>query len=191
MNAIFKAASDLQSFCKGKGWRFCFIGGLAVLRWGEPRQTQDADLTLMTGFANEEHFVDLLLKEFIACEKDARDFALQRRVLLLKHPNGVPMDVALGAIPFEENSVERSSLWKCSPDCTLRICSAEDLIVHKAFAGRPIDWIDIESVLRRQEKLDIALIHRELEPLIEAKEEPEALSRLDRLLVKYRHTWKA
>jgi hypothetical protein len=47
MNAIFAAALDLQGFCDKRGWRCCFIGGLAVQRWGEPRMTRDADLTLL------------------------------------------------------------------------------------------------------------------------------------------------
>ena len=54
MNAIFAAALDLQSFCDKHGWRCCFIGGLAVQRWGEPRMTRDADLTLLTGFGSED-----------------------------------------------------------------------------------------------------------------------------------------
>jgi len=47
MNPIFAAAYDLQTFCERAGWSFCFIGGIAVQRWGEPRFTQDADLTLL------------------------------------------------------------------------------------------------------------------------------------------------
>jgi hypothetical protein len=187
LNAIYEAACDLQGFCENRDWRFCFIGGIAVLRWGDARATQDADLTLITGFGNEVHFIDPLLKAFAGRDEDPRGFALAHRVLLLKHGNGVPMDVALGAIPFEENSIRRSSLWKCSRDYTLRTCSAEDLVVHKAFAGRPIDWIDIERVLQRQGKLDTALIRCELAPLAEAKEEPEILSRLNRLFVKHHH----
>jgi hypothetical protein len=54
MNPILEAARDFQTFCETNGWKFCFIGGLAVQRWGEPRQTQDADLTLITGFGQEE-----------------------------------------------------------------------------------------------------------------------------------------
>ncbi len=54
MNPIFAAAYDLQTFCEGAGWLFCFVGGIAVQRWGEPRFTQDADLTLLTGFGDEE-----------------------------------------------------------------------------------------------------------------------------------------
>lgn len=39
MNPVFGAALEVQELCRGKGWRFCFIGGLAVQRWGEPRLT--------------------------------------------------------------------------------------------------------------------------------------------------------
>ena len=30
-------ASALQDFCVSQNHRFCFIGGLAVQRWGDPR----------------------------------------------------------------------------------------------------------------------------------------------------------
>jgi hypothetical protein len=187
VNAIFEAARDLQSFCESRKWLFCFIGGIAVMRWGDPRQTQDADLTLLTGFGNETDFIDPLLKEFEGRYEDAREFALARRVLLLKHKNGVPMDLSMGAIPFEENSVKRSSLWKRDKNWSLRTCSAEDLIVHKAFADRDIDWADIERVIQRQRKLDAALIRNELAPLAEAKEQPEIIPRLNKLLAKHHH----
>jgi hypothetical protein len=46
MNILFQAA-DIQRTMKTRGWPFCFIGGLAVLRWGEMRMTQDIDLCLL------------------------------------------------------------------------------------------------------------------------------------------------
>jgi hypothetical protein len=46
---LIRAASDLQALCEAEGFRFCFIGGLAVQRWGEPRETVDVDMTLLTG----------------------------------------------------------------------------------------------------------------------------------------------
>ena len=66
MNPIFAAALELQAFCREQGWRFCFIGALAVQRWGEPRLTNDVDLTLLTGFGGEERYVDALLERFAA-----------------------------------------------------------------------------------------------------------------------------
>ena len=41
---VLAAAGDVQRFCLQQRWQFCFIGGVAVQRWGEPRLTQDVDL---------------------------------------------------------------------------------------------------------------------------------------------------
>ena len=58
---VLAAAEEVQAFCQEHSWRFCFIGGVVVQRWGNPRLTQDVDLTLLTSFGNEEHFIDPLL----------------------------------------------------------------------------------------------------------------------------------
>jgi hypothetical protein len=100
-------------------------------------------------------------------------------VLLLKNAKGTHVDVALGAMDFENRSVQRSSLWRVSENATLRTCSAEDLVVHKTFAGRTRDWADIEGILQRQgPKLDLELVRSELLPLLELKGTPEAMDRL-------------
>jgi hypothetical protein len=183
LSPILAAALELQSFCRGRGWRFCFIGGLVVPRWGEPRTTADADLTLLTGFGGEEAFVDDLLAAFRTRREDARELALLRRVLLLEAANTVPLDVSLGALPFEERLVDRSSEYEAAPGATLRTCSAEDLVVLKAFAGRDLDWLDVQGVATRQAgRLDEDLILRELQPLLELKDAPEAADRLRRIL---------
>ena len=52
----------------------------------------------------------------------------------------------------------------------------------KAFASRPQDWIDIESVVVRQRRtLDWKQIFDELEPLVALRETPEVLERLRQL----------
>ena len=180
---VLEAAGEVQSFCRQKGWRFCFIGGVAVQRWGEPRLTQDVDLTLLTGFGNEEQFIDVLLGGFSARRDDAREFAALRRVLLLRTKSGVDVDIALGAFPFEERSIQRASTWTWEDGKSIMTCSAEDMVVHKAFAGRDLDWGDVERVLIRQHgKLDLAQVRAELKPLLELKGEPEALDKLERML---------
>ena len=40
-----------------------------------------------------------------------REFALQNRVLLLKSAEGIGIDIALGALPFEEEAARRSQKW--------------------------------------------------------------------------------
>lgn len=177
---VLAAAGDVQRFCLQQRWQFCFIGGVAVQRWGEPRLTQDVDLTVLAGLGNEERFIDALLEAFTTRRSDAREFALRHRVLLVRTGSGVDVDVALGALPFEERSVQRSSSWVWTPDESLMTCSAEDLVVHKAFAGRDLDWGDVERVLTRQHgKLDLAQIREELQPLLDLKGEPEAMARLE------------
>jgi hypothetical protein len=54
VNPLFTAALELERFFGARGWRFCFIGGLAAQRWGEPRLTLDVHCTLLTGFGQEE-----------------------------------------------------------------------------------------------------------------------------------------
>lgn len=185
MNPIFGAALEVQAFCRDRHWRFCFIGAVAVQRWGEPRLTQDVDLTVITGFGSEASYVDAFLARFQGRRPDAREFALHNRVLLLRSGAGVPIDVALGAMPFEERAVERASEFRIQDGVALRTCSAEDLVVFKAFAGREKDWLDIEGIaLRQHGRLDERLIWCELTPLFDLKEAPEAAPRLRALLAR-------
>ena len=181
MNALIRAAADLQAVCETYQWRFCFIGGLAVLRWGEPRETVDVDLTLITGFGREGEFVSVLTRAFQPRIDDAAEFAQVNRVLLLRAESGVGLDIALGGLPFEELAVARSTVFTYPPDIPLRTCSAEDLIVLKAFADRPKDWMDIEGVIVRQSPgLDWSYVRAQLAPLAELKETPDLLDRLER-----------
>ena len=143
------------------------------------RATQDADVTLLCPFGSEPAAVDRLLAGFKGRMPGAREFALRQRVLLLWSSSGVGIDVALAALPFEERCVERSSDWTIPPGVVLKTCGAEDLVVLKTFAGRPQDWIDLQSVLVRQRRtLDWRLIVEELKPLLELRETPENLEKL-------------
>src|SRR5438045_6973616 len=108
---VLEAAIEVQAFCQERRWRFCFIGGVAIQRWGEPRMTQDVDLTLLTGFGQEESFVDVMLKSYSPRRSDAREFALTSRVLLIQTSDAIGVDVALGALPFEHRTVQRASSW--------------------------------------------------------------------------------
>ncbi|MBI2435818.1 MAG: nucleotidyl transferase AbiEii/AbiGii toxin family protein [Candidatus Hydrogenedentes bacterium] len=178
MIEVIRAAAELQAFCEERRWRSCIIGGLALQRWGEPRETVDVDLTLLTGFGDEGAFVAEFLQHYEPRIEDAAQFALSRRVLLLKTGSGVGLDIALGGLPFEESCIERATFYEF-PGAKLRTCSAEDLIVMKAFASRPKDWIDVEGILVRQSgRLDWTYIVNQLRPLVELKETPEILTQL-------------
>jgi predicted nucleotidyltransferase len=179
MNTLFAAAQEVQDFMQKRGWRFCFIGGLALLRWGSPRTTQDVDVSVFTGFGNEESYVRDLLARFTPRIQDAAEFARDSRVVLVNASNGVPLDLALGAVPFEQEAVSRATPFEFAPGVSLVTCSAEDLIVLKAFAAREQDWADVEGIAARQRgRLDWAFIEGQLRPLCQAKEAPDIMDHL-------------
>lgn len=179
---LVDAARQVQLVCEQFQWRFCFIGGLALQRWGEPRLTNDVDLVVLAGFGDEESYVDALLSHFAPRRQDAREFALRNRVLLVKSASGIGVDISLAAMTFEEKVIQHSSLYEYLPGVSLRTCSAEDLIILKSFAARGQDWVDVQNIIVRQKgKLDWDYIFRELTVLAELKEEPEIVEQLKNL----------
>lgn len=74
MIGILDTAKRLQTVCEKAAWPYCFIGGLAVQRWGELRMTKDVDATIYTGLGNERPFIARLLKSFTPRGDDAAGF---------------------------------------------------------------------------------------------------------------------
>ena len=183
MRDLMRAAAKVQTVLDAQRWRYCFIGGVAVQKWGQARVTQDIDLTIFTGIGNELPVIDRLLKAFVPRIPDAREFALQNRIVLLRTKSGIELDVSCGAFPFEESVISRARKVQVRADTRLRLCTAEDLIVYKAFAGRALDWADVEGVIAKQPrgKLDWRYIYAQLGPLAELKEDPQIVPKLKEL----------
>ncbi len=92
------------------------------------------------------------------------------------------MDISLSGLSFEEEMIKRATFFEFDKNCSLITCSAEDIVVLKAFADRPKDWMDVESVIMRQgKKLDTNFIIKQLTPLCELKESPDIVDKLKQL----------
>lgn len=179
MNPLLAAALEVQSFIQSKGWRSCIIGGLAVHRWGNPRATQDVDISLLTGFGSEERYIDDLLSTFTSRIADARSLAVQGRVVLMTASNGIPIDIALAGLSYEEGLMDRASPHEYASGVLLNTISAEDLIITKAFADRGQDWVDVEGIVAAQwSSLDWSLVEQELNALCALKEDNSPVRRL-------------
>jgi hypothetical protein len=167
MTALFEAALGLQNFFTRRQWQFSIIGGIALLRWGEPRFTRDVDVTLLAGFGREDEFITpILASGYRGRIPDAIEFARRNRVLLLDSPQGIPIDIALGALAFEALLIERASPYEFEPGCVLTTCSAEDLRDHRS-----------EAAWRPQ----LAYIETQLAPLAEIKQQPEIMDVFSKL----------
>ena len=184
MTRLFQSAMSIQSFLQKQNWSFCFIGGIALQRWGEPRLTIDIDISLFTDF-DDANYIHEILQHFESRISDPKAFAHENRILLIMN-EGIGVDIVLSGIPFEREMIERSSLFQFTEAITLITCSAEDLIVMKAFADRDKDWGDVSGIIMRQAGcLDWAYILEELKPLADVKENPDILDHLENLKNKY------
>jgi hypothetical protein len=182
MRSLLAVAAELDQWLTQQGWPYCFIGGLALQRWGQPRVTVDVDVTVLCEFGQEGRYASELLSRYKGRLPDALDFALKNRVLLLESLDGIGIDVAFGAIPYEHEVVQRATRYEFLKGLSLLTCSAEDLIVLKAFADRSRDWADIETVIQRQgDRLDWGYIDRQLPLLCDLKGAPEIVDHLKRL----------
>ena len=186
INPIFMAAREIQIFIYEQEWDFCFIGGLAVLRWGEIRMTQDVDLCLQAGFGGEEKYILKLAQNFASRISNPEEFARKHRVLLLRSSGKIAIDIALSGLDFETRMIKRATMFQFDEGIELKTCSAEDLLILKAFAGRPQDWLDIDGILARQGAgIDRAYCLEELSQLCLARDDSDIMDRFkEKLLVR-------
>lgn len=140
-NRLLVAAVEVQAFCVRVKWKFCFIGGIAVQHWGEARLTRDADLTVFTGIGDEPRYVDALLAAFAPRIEGMREFSLRNRVLLLQASNGIPVDVSLGALDFEQLAVDRSLLVEIiAAFASFHTTSRHEFAGEKQFVSDPFGF---------------------------------------------------
>jgi hypothetical protein len=158
------------------------IGGLAVQIWGEARLTIDADLTISSSvdYATAP-MVELITRHFRSRITDPFEFACKTRMILITASNGVDVDISLGLPGYEDDLITHSVIYELEPGKSIRLCSAEDLIIHKAIAGRQQDVRDIQGIIYRQgEKLDLLYIRSWLAQFSELLEEPAVQGRFEK-----------
>jgi predicted nucleotidyltransferase len=141
---------------------FMLIGGQAVLLHGEARLTQDIDITL--GIA-PERLQDILRiceqEDLVPLPEDIHGFVAETFVLPANDPTtGVRVDFVFSTSDYEQTALERAVLVEMGGE-HVAFASAEDLILHKVFAGRPRDLEDAAGVVRRKgQTLDWDFINR-------------------------------
>lgn len=164
------------------------IGGVAVIARGVPRQTVDVDGTVWAHALDLDTLFDVLghhgLRPRIA---DAREFARERQVLLLRHePTGTPVEVSLAWLPFEREALDRATVEDIA-GVSVPVATAEDLIVYKAVAWRDRDRSDVERLLvLHGARVDLDRIRSIVGEIAAVLEEPGRLSELDAIVRRVR-----
>lgn len=181
MHSFLDTLTTLRDTLSDHGIEYVLIGGMAVQHWSEPRFTRDIDATILVQPGKEEDALCVLTSVFTPRVPDYIQFALQYRVIPLTSSQGVDLDISFGLPGYEEMVLERS-VEVIIADGAFRICSAEDLIIHKMVAGRPQDISDIEGVLLRQgDSLDFNYLTDWLSRFTELLEGPDLLDMFERM----------
>lgn len=174
MLRVFEAAWQFHQFFNSHHIPYVMIGGLAAQHWGQPRLTHDLDITVVIPIEETDSVLNLLTTKFQTRISDALEFAKKHRVLLLYASNGCNVDISVGLPGYEDELIKRAPSLELEKGQIVNICSAEDLIIHKAAAGRPRDLEDIAGVINRQgSKLDVNYIRgwlREFSLILETDE---------------------
>ncbi|WP_412538086.1 DUF6036 family nucleotidyltransferase [Longispora sp. K20-0274] len=166
MNPLFPAATEAQDFFRENGWDFCLIGGITVMRWSAHRVTKDIDVALSAPYGGEVAVIETIYQRFPARYSDSRELSFRNRVVQFDAANGIGIDIALGKSRRLLRVVARASEWEVEGH-RLLTCSAEDLVINKALAGRDKDWEDVEAVIAAQgAALDGDLVMREFTPVV-------------------------
>jgi predicted nucleotidyltransferase len=181
LNRQLEAIKEVHQFFTKEKIPYVLIGGIALQHWGEPRFTRDIDVTILVDSGAEEEVIKKILSNFSPRIKDALGFALKNRICLVRSKNGYEVDISLGIPGYEEIVIKKAVECQIG-GVSVKICSAEDLIIHKVVAGRPQDITDIEGIILRQRKgLNIRYIRKWLRNFSSILEMPEMIEQFEKL----------
>lgn len=162
---------------------FALIGGIAVVLRGYDRTTQDIDILVIDADDRLEELIFELSKQGIKLRlHDGLEFARKHRILLLESRNGTPIDLSLGALPFEVEAVSNASVENVGEGLDLPITRVEDLVIMKAVANRERDWDDIRRLCEIHTSLDVVRIKETVRSYTDLLDQPEIVEHLAALL---------
>lgn len=163
MNSLEAALLDVVRFLDETGHPYMVIGGFANLHWGTPRLTEDIDVTVRVEEPSWPDFVSRLTGRFAALVQEPMEFARRNGVIPVRTEGGIRVDVILESHPLVARAIERAVSVDVAGKA-IRLCTAEDLILHKLVSERPRDREDVEGVILRQ---GTSLDRKYLDPLVE------------------------
>jgi hypothetical protein len=172
---------------KRAGLPYMIIGGQAVLLYGAPRLTKDIDITLGVDVGLLERVlppISAMGLEIIP--GDFRSFAEQTSVLPAREKqSGIRVDFIFSFTPYERQAISRARAVLLG-ETNVAFASVEDVIIHKIFAGRPVDIEDVESMVIKNPNLDTAYIRKWLTEFEQSPERNGLVKTFEEVLVAIR-----
>ncbi len=143
---------------------YMVIGGQAVLLYGEPRFTNDIDVTVGAGVERLPGILNWAHDQGWKVLVESPEEFVQRTMVLpcLDPESGIRIDFIFSNSIYERQALERVRRVEVRK-AHVRFASLEDLVIHKVVAGRPRDMEDVRTILLKNRYPDIAYIRRWLD----------------------------
>src|SRR3990170_3268161 len=172
----------LQRLLERMGDRGMVIGGIAASLLGKPRLTADLDAVILLSLSQIPLLLDAAAQEGLLPRiEDADGFARKNHVMLLRHEESlINVDISLGMLPFEVEAVERSQVLEVG-GLSIRLPTAEDLVIMKGVAHRARDLEDIRAICDANQDLDMGRVEHWLKQFAETLHMPEIWTDVEKL----------
>jgi hypothetical protein len=168
---LIRAVELLADVFAARSIRYVVVGGLATLLRGRPRFTQDVDILLDVPQLALPGLLDELARLGFAF-----DMATVIREYVWEHMTAfrfgsVRIDWLKPVLPLYARTLADASSVTWTEGHSVRVATAEGLILTKMLSFRPQDQVDIETLLiANRDEIDIGLVRREWSAVAEGEE---------------------
>jgi hypothetical protein len=177
MTPLDRAIQDITGVLEALHVDYAIVGGIANAIWGEPRATIDVDVTVSVSENELETVIRAIGDQLRPAVSNPLAFVHQTRVLPLDSADGVRVDVIFALLPFEIDAIRRAQEVSIAGR-TVRVVTAEDLVLMKIISDRPRDIADAEAIVRRcLRALDCHYLEPRIGELSAALENPDIVER--------------
>lgn len=161
MRGVEQLALAFHRAADRAGVPYAFMGGMAVMAWGQPRATEDVDTLAVLEPIVVRSFAAALAAENLEVEpKDLlAAFDDESHVTVFAPDSDFHIDLKLARTSHEREEVRRATAIELDGG-VIRVVGPEETIAFKLKFGTPQDLADARSVLVRQGAgLDDALLN--------------------------------
>jgi len=172
---LVRAVDALSEAFAARSVRHALIGGLATSMRGRPRFTQDVDFLLDVPQVALPGLLDDLAGRGFAIEKDVviREYVREHITAFAFGP--VRIDWLKPVLPFYRRALADAEALEWSEGHSVRVATAEGLILTKMVAFRPQDQADIDTLLTaNRDAIDVGLIREQWSPFAATEAERTA-----------------
>lgn len=164
---LTQAFDALVTTLKARGVRYAIIGGLATIQHTRVRTTDDIDVLLMIPQVSMPRLFESLGARGFTLEVEKSVRELRDHGMTAIRFGDVIVDLLRPVIPAYSHVLDRAVEAQILGQ-TVRVSSAEGLIVMKLIAMRPQDEADIQDLLSAYAgTLDLAFVRAELDTFTE------------------------